>query len=190
MTHNDAQLIRRTLAGESAAFGVLVQKYQDRLASALLGVCGSRHEAEDALQEALVQAFLKLASFAGESSFYTWLFRIALNTAISRRRRQKKNVSVDEVKQATGVEPADQREEVDQPLLRNERVELVRRALALLPEEQRIILVLRDIDGLDYEAIGQTLDLPPGTVRSRLHRARLQLKDQIDGLLPTGHDPF
>src|SRR6188474_3035984 len=82
----DQQLIREAAGGDTAAYGALVRKYQDRLCTSLLNICGSLHEAEDVAQEAFVQAYLKLNKFAGQSAFYTWLYRIAINTAISRRR--------------------------------------------------------------------------------------------------------
>ncbi len=176
---DDRQLIRAACRGDEAAFGSLVKKYQDRLCTALIHICGSSHEAEDVAQEAFVQAYLKLASFAGESAFYTWLYRIAINTAISRRRRRREETSVEQSRELFGLEPHDDAEQAEDRLLREERAVQVRWALGRLSAEHRAILVLREIEGCDYDAIAQILDLPVGTVRSRLHRARLQLKDQL-----------
>jgi RNA polymerase sigma-70 factor (ECF subfamily) len=180
---DDRELIRAACQGETAAFGKLVRRYQDRLCTALLHICGSLDDAEDVAQDAFVQAYLKLASFAGESAFYTWLYRIAINTAISRRRRRREENSVEATRERLGVEPQDGGEQAEERLLREERAVQVRRALARLSAEHRSILVLREIEGCDYEAIAQILDLPVGTVRSRLHRARLQLKDQLEAVL-------
>jgi RNA polymerase sigma-70 factor (ECF subfamily) len=183
VTYDDAHLIQATLRGDSQAYGKLVQKYQDRLLTALVHVCSSRHEAEDALQDAFVQAYLKLSSFAGGSAFYTWLYRIAFNTAISRRRRKRDEFSVEQNRELTGEEPEDDGERVDENLLREERAVLVQRALGKLSDEHRSIIVLREVEGCDYDHIADILDLPVGTVRSRLHRARLHLKEELSAIL-------
>ncbi len=186
MAQGDDELIRATRRGDSAAFGSLVRKYQDRLLTALFQVSGSRDEAEDVVQEAFVAAYLKLGSFAGGSSFYTWLYRIAFNTAISRRRKRRGESSVEHTRDLTGSEPLDDQEAAEDRLLRQERAGQVRRALAQLPAEFRTVLVLREMEGCDYDTIAQILDLPVGTVRSRLHRARLQLKTQLTAVLEDG----
>ena len=183
MEQDDARLIDLVLTGDSAAFSLLVCRYQDRLFTALVHIASSRDEAEDVAQEAFIQAYLKLASFERQSSFYTWLYRIAFNTAISRRRRKRVETSIEQSKEAVGDEPADRGERPQDRLMREERVDLIRRALGELSEEHRAILVLREMEGCDYEEISQILDLPVGTVRSRLHRARLQLKEQLAGVL-------
>jgi RNA polymerase sigma-70 factor (ECF subfamily) len=176
---DDATLIERSRAGEPAAYGELVVRYQDRLYNTLLRVCGEAEEARDVAQEAFVQAFVKLDSFRGKSAFYTWLYRIAFNTAISRRRRRKPTSSLDEARDAAGFEPADPDARPEANLEREEQAAQVRAALATLSEEHRSVLVLREIDGCDYETIGEMLDVPVGTVRSRLHRARMQLKEEM-----------
>ena len=180
---NDAQLIADTLAGDREAFGQLVQRYQNRLFNTLLHVLGSREEAEDVMQEAFVQAFLKLSSFQGRSAFYTWLYRIAFNHSVSRRRRQRPRSSIDQHHEQTGSEIAGHEDTPDRHLLRQEQIQQVHHAIGQLSEEHRAILVLRDIEGFDYKAIGEILDLTPGTVRSRLHRARLQLRDELKEIL-------
>ena len=180
---NDDQLIDETLAGNSAAFGELVLKYQDRLCHCVAQILGSATEAQDVVQDALVHAFLKLETFQRTAAFYTWLYRIAVNTALSHRRRRKSGVSIDKLREATDHEPVDRGEAPDGRLQQQERVEQVQTALAALAEEYRVVLVLREIEGCDYETIGQILELPLGTVRSRLHRARLQLRDQLKEVL-------
>ena len=183
MAQGDQELIEATRRGDSAAFGCLVRRYQDRLLTALFQVSGSRDEAEDVVQEAFVTAYLKLTSFAGGSSFYTWLYRIAFNTAISRRRKRRGESSIEHTRDLVGSEPADACEAAEDRLLRQERAGQVRRALARLPDEFRSVLVLREMEGCDYDTIARILELPVGTVRSRLHRARLQLKEQLLAVL-------
>jgi RNA polymerase sigma-70 factor, ECF subfamily len=186
---DDDQLIDAALAGDSTAFGQLVRKYQDRLFNAIVHVVGSIEDARDVVQDALVQAFVKLETFQRCSAFYTWLFRIAYNTAISHRRRRKPTLSVDEARDARGEEPIDDTAAApDARLEQQEQAAVVRSAMANLSEEHRAILVLREIDGCCYESIAQMLDLPLGTVRSRLFRARVELREQLKDMLPSGTD--
>jgi len=181
--NDDAQLIQETLAGKSVAFGQLVQKYQDRLYNTLVHVAGGIDEARDIVQEAFVQAFVKLETFQRNSAFYTWLYRIAFNVAASHCRRRKPSLSVEQARDATGQEPVDGRAGPSQQLERAERCQQVQEALATLSEEHRAVLILREIDGCCYETIAEVLDLPIGTVRSRLHRARFQLREQLKEVL-------
>ena len=182
---DDAQLIHDTLTGQSAAFGQLVRKYQDRLYHTLVHVVGSPEDALDIVQEAFVQAFLKLETFKRESAFYTWLYRIAFNMAASHRRRRKPTLSVEQARESSGSEPIDPELGPEDSVQRDERREQVRKAIAGLNEEHRAVLVLREIDGCRYEEIAEILDVPIGTVRSRLHRARLQLREELKGVLLT-----
>lgn len=186
--NDDTDLITATLAGDRAAFGMLVHRYQGRLFNTLVHIVGSREDAEDIAQEAFVQAFVKLDSFRGHSAFYTWLYRIAFNVASSRRRRRKRTeVSIEEHHARTGFEPAETGEDPQTRLQREEQVEQVRQTINRLTEEHRIMIVLRDIEGCRYEVIAEILDLPVGTVRSRLHRARLQLREALSELFQTEH---
>jgi RNA polymerase sigma-70 factor (ECF subfamily) len=176
---DDASLIAATLDGDTAAFGRLVHAYQDRLYNSLVRVTGSAEDAGDIVQDAFVQAYRKLDSFRGSSAFYTWLYRIAFNLAMSHARREHKVASLDGMKANLGSEPVDGQPTPDARLERREQVEMVHAALAELSTEYRTILVLREIDGCRYDEIAHILDLPVGTVRSRLFRARLQLRDQL-----------
>lgn len=176
---SDGELIAETLRGHREAFGVLVRRYQDRLYNAMVHTVGNAEDARDVVQDTLLQAFRRLETFRSSSAFYTWLYRIALNTAASRRRRKQVPVSVDHARETRGDEPVDAGPAPGERLEREERCRRVRQAIALLPEEQRAVLVLRDLDGLHYEEIAVILDLPVGTVRSRLHRARLQFRDVL-----------
>ena len=183
VVNDDLQLIDETISGNSSAFGQLVTRYQDRLYNTLVHVTGSSEEARDVCQDAFVQAFVKLRSFQRSSAFYTWLYRIAFNMAASHRRRKKPTVSVEQHREATGYDPASRDGQPSQRMERQERVARVRRALGALHDDFRAVLVLREIDGHPYEAISEMLDLPLGTVRSRLHRARMELREQLKGVL-------
>jgi RNA polymerase sigma-70 factor (ECF subfamily) len=176
---DDASLIAATLAGDTAAFGRLVREYQDRLYNSLLRVLGSADDAADIVQDAFVQAYTKLDSFRGNSAFYTWLYRIAFNLAMSQRRREHREASLDQMTLLAGAEPIDGQPAAVASVLQQERAELVHAALAELSLEHRQILVLREIDGCRYDEIAEILDLPVGTVRSRLFRARLEMRDLL-----------
>jgi RNA polymerase sigma-70 factor (ECF subfamily) len=178
----DARLVEAALQGDRDAFGDLVVRYQDRLFNTLLRIAGSREDAADAVQDAFVQAYLKLESFRGDAQFFTWLYRIAMNMALSRRRRRRPVGSLEAVKSSAGEEPMDAAAGPDGRLLATERAEQVQTALADLGEQHRKILVLRELEGCSYEVIADILELPVGTVRSRLFRARLQLRQKLRSL--------
>ncbi len=181
--NEDAQWIDETLAGNTSAFGLLVQKYQDRLFNTLVHVTGNAQEAEEVAQDAFVQAFVKLRTFEGRSSLFTWIYRIAFNLWVTQRRRRRPVVSVDESRELTGSEPTDTGEAPLDRLEREERARQIHRAIHELSDDHRTILVLREMENCDYETISEILDLPVGTVRSRLHRARLHLKQRLKHVL-------
>ena len=181
--NDDAQLIDQAISGNSAAFGQLVTRYQDRLYNTLVHVVGSADAAQDAVQDAFVQAYVKLDTFQRSSAFYTWLYRIAFNLAISQRRRHKPTVSIEEARDAVGLEPVDRNGAPHARAEQQERAFQVQAGLSRLSHEHRAILVLREVDGCTYEEIAEMLQLPVGTIRSRLHRARLQLRDELKGVL-------
>lgn len=180
---DDSRLIDEALRGDSAAFGQLVQRYQGRLFNTLLHITGTVEEAEDVGQEAFAQAYLKLGAFERKSAFYTWLYRIAFNLHVSRRRRKHVETSIERTRDSTGAEPQDPGEGPTDQVLREERAALVHVALGTLSDEHRTILVLREMDGCCYDTIGEILDLPVGTVRSRLHRARQELRERLKDVL-------
>lgn len=177
--NDEAQLIAEALAGRSAAFGELVSRYQDRLYTTMVHLVGSTQDAEDVVQEAFVTAFVKLESFRQSSKFYTWLYRIAFNLAMSQGRRRRPTASIEAARESTGSDPVDDGPPPAARMEQEERGSQVRAALAALSDEHRAILILREVDGCDYENIAEVLDLPIGTVRSRLFRARMQLRDQL-----------
>ena len=182
---DDFRLIDEALSGDAGSFGKLVRKYQDRLYNSMLHIVRSPEEAEDVVQDAFVQAYVKLETFGRASAFYTWLYRIAFNVSVSRHRRKRPVLSVDAARDATGLEPTAADDTPQQHLEREESIRQVQQSLAALEEANRSILVLREIDGLSYDEISTILDLPLGTVRSRLHRARLQLRQELKESLGT-----
>lgn len=179
----DAQLVAAAQRGDRDAFGELVERYQDRLFNTLVRITGSYEEAADAAQDAFLQAYAKLDAFRGDAQFFTWLYRIAMNAALNRRRHRRPMASLDAAKDAAGEEPMDHTAAPDRQLLTDERSALVHSALAELGDEHRKILVLRELEGCSYEVIADILELPVGTVRSRLFRARLQLRERLQPLV-------
>ena len=173
-------MIQLALTGQQDAFGQLIRKYQNRLYNGMVHVIRCDAEAEDIVQDAFVLAFTRLSTFKGNSQFYTWLYRIAYNVAITRLRRKKPTVSLDGKEEGTKLDFAGNAAAPDERLQGQERATQLMDALGRLSEEHRSILVLREMEDLDYEAISEILDLPIGTVRSRLHRARSQLKEQLE----------
>ena len=174
----DLQLIDATLSGDTRAFDELVRRYQDRLVHSLEHTLGSRDDALDVAQQAFVLAWKKLSSFRREAGFYSWLYRIAHNFAISRIRRPKiSSRSLDHLHETAGFEPADIHSESapEYPMLQAEQIQMVQKALLEIVEEFRQPLVLKEIDGFSYEEIARILGIPLGTVRSRIFRARQEL---------------
>ena len=190
----DADLFRRAQAGDRGAFGLLAIRTQDRLYNAIVRVVGDREEARELTQETFVKALSAIESFRGDSQPYTWMFRIGVNLAISHLRKVKRHrtFSLDTPRRQTSGRRSGQEsslidriaQDVQSPsdgLERRETQEQVLAALGRLDVEQRAILVMRDIEGLDYQQMAGVLDVPLGTLKSRLFRARLALKDQLDG---------
>jgi RNA polymerase sigma-70 factor, ECF subfamily len=187
--NDENSLIAACRAGRTEAFGVLVQRYQDRLYPTMLRLTGSADDALDLLQDAFLRAFEKLDRFQGESSFYTWVYRIAVNLALSGRRRRR-------VTARLGIgggrgEPLDPQDDSSLsdptlPLERAERDDLIQSALNSLADDHRAVVVMKEFDGLRYEEIAAILNVPVGTVRSRLHRARLDLRERLKGVVSEG----
>jgi RNA polymerase sigma-70 factor, ECF subfamily len=185
---DDLSLVEACRGGQTEAFGALVRRYQDRLYSTVLRLVGSSEDAEDVLQDAFVRAFERLDQFHGDSSFYTWIYRIAVNLALSgyRRRRVRSSLKRSRMWSApVSSEPADLSPEADPTisLERAERERIVEDALDRLGPEHRAVVILKDFDGRRYEEISAILDIPVGTVRSRLHRARCELRNLLRSLV-------
>jgi RNA polymerase sigma-70 factor (ECF subfamily) len=181
MLSEDQRAIDQVLDGDNSAFSEIVDRYQRRLLGLLLHSCGDQQLAEDIAQETFTRAYQKLHQFSGESQFYTWLARIGVNLLISDRRRKKLENQLDRTGMEVALDTLSNSDEPDQSLELTETQRCVHQAIAMLDQERRIVLLLRDFDGMDYDKIADVLDIPIGTVRSRLHRARLELKSILQG---------
>jgi len=186
----DFDLIEKTLKGDNAAFDKLVLKYQDRIFNTAYRMLGSYEEAKDASQEAFVNAYRSLGNFRKESSFYTYLYRIAINLCknrLKRLNRESKFVSVDTpISTEDGeirLEIADDTSSPREALDIKDRQARIQEAINSLDEEHKAVLVLRDIEGASYEGISQMLGLNMGTIKSRLHRARYMLKEKLKDVI-------
>jgi RNA polymerase sigma-70 factor, ECF subfamily len=184
---DDQSLIAACRSGQTEAYGVLIRRYQDRLYPTVLRLTGCAEDAQDLLQETFLRAYQKLGHFQGESSFYTWVYRIAVNLALSNRRRRRPDCRAGCGNDGHGnlVDSATDFRETDPslPLERIERERTVQAALDALAADHRAVVVLKEFDGLRYEEIAAVLGIPVGTVRSRLHRARCELRDRLRGLV-------
>ena len=175
----EKQLVKKVQSGDRAAFEKLVNEYQAKIYNLALRMTGSRDDAYDMTQDAFIKAYRSIGDFRSESSFYVWLYRLAVNVCLDFLRAEKKraHVSLTELDETDNSELEIPDERFD-PQTEAEKAELrqaVRRGLLKLPDEYRAILILREIDGLSYDEIGSVLSLEPGTVKSRIFRARKKL---------------
>ncbi len=185
----DEQLVARVQKGDKRSFDLLVLKYQHKVLALVRRYVKDHAEAEDVAQEAFVKAYRAIASFRGDSAFYTWLYRIAVNTAKNfldaRKRRPASDVDIDEVEDFAFSEALRVEETPESLLATQDLHRVVEEALAALPEELRKALLLREFDGLSYEEIAEVMDCPIGTVRSRIFRAREAVDVAIRPLMET-----
>jgi RNA polymerase sigma-70 factor (ECF subfamily) len=180
---DDHSLIAECLAGDAAAFGELVRRHQDRLFNTVIRLVGNADDAQDVVQEAFLNAYQSLDGFKGDSLFFTWLYRIAVNTAISLRRKQRVSVSIDSSRNGEfPIDPLDPSEQSrpGHALERAEQERRIQQALSRLSPEHRAVLVMKDMEGQKYETMAEILQVPIGTIRSRLHRARLELRQLLE----------
>ena len=190
----DQQLVERAQRGDKHAFELLVAKYQRKLARLLSRLIRDPAEVEDVAQEAFIKAYRALPSFRGESAFYTWLYRIGINTAknylVAMGRRAPTTTEFDS-EDAENFEDGDQLRDVNTPeneLMSKQIAQTVNATMEALPEELRTAIVLREIDGLSYEEIATVMNCPIGTVRSRIFRARETIAERLRPLLETSKD--
>jgi RNA polymerase sigma-70 factor (ECF subfamily) len=184
----DQQLVVRVQKGDKAAFDLLVRKYQHRIAKLVSRYVHDRAEVEDVTQEAFIKAYRAIKGFRGESAFYTWLYRIAINTAknyLVAQGRRPLTADMD-TEEAEAVDIGTNLRDATTPerhLLAEEIGRTVERVLSALPEDLRTAITLREIDGLSYEEIAEIMDCPIGTVRSRIFRAREAIDKELHPLL-------
>ncbi|MGH8690137.1 MAG: RNA polymerase sigma factor RpoE [Burkholderiales bacterium] len=190
----DRQLVARAQHGDKQAFELLVEKYQRKLARLLSRFIRDPAEVEDVTQEAFIKAYRALPAFRGDSAFYTWLYRIGINTAknylMAMGRRAPTSTEV-EAGDAEGFEEGEQLRDINTPeslLLSNEIAQTVNATIEGLPEELRTAIQMREIEGMSYEDIAKAMDCPIGTVRSRIFRAREAIAEQLRPLLDTRKD--
>jgi len=186
---DERSLVRRCKDQEPQAFDQVVLRYQERILNVLVRMTGDYQTACDLCQETFLKAYRAIRTFEERSALSTWLYRIATNLCLSHRRtrRRRPELSLDGLTDPDGEKPgyevADSSMEPGATLEVKERREKVRRMIATLDPDFRAVVVLRDMEGLSYEEIADALGVPVGTVRSRLHRARLELKDKLKQIL-------
>lgn len=190
----DRQLVERAQRGDKRAFELLVEKYQRKLARLLSRLIRDPGEVEDVAQEAFIKAYRALPSFRGDSAFYTWLYRIGINTAknylVAMGRRAPTSTEV-EAEAAEGQEGGELLRDINTPesvLLSKEIGDTVNAAIESLPEELRSAIQLRELEGMSYEEIAKLMDCPIGTVRSRIFRAREAIAERLKPLLDGAKD--
>lgn len=184
----DQDLVRRVQLGDKSAFDLLVIKYQHKIVHLVNRYVKDPSEAQDVAQDTFIKAYKALGDFRGDSAFYTWLYRIAINTAknylLSRSRRHS-DYEID-MQDAEQVENAPQLKDIETPehqLANDQIIQVIKSAIEKLPEEMRIAITLREFEGMSYEEIAEAMDCPIGTVRSRIFRAREAIDEKLNPLL-------
>jgi RNA polymerase sigma-70 factor (ECF subfamily) len=187
--HEDDALVEEARTGSRAAFEALFHKYHRRAFAVALGVLKRPDDAQDVVQDAFIKVHKHIATFQGASSFYTWLYRIVMNLAIDHVRRTRKVVEWGDdvqISEAAGDGSLVPRVEDDNPsktVVRRELSDKIRQALDSLPEYHRAVILLREVEGMSYEEMAEVLDVPKGTIMSRLFHARRKMQDQLQPYL-------
>ena len=190
----DHELVKRVQRGDSAAFDLLVRKYQHRIVALIGRYVADWSECQDVAQETFLRAYRALGNFRGDAQFYTWLHRIAVNTAKNHlvahnRRPPTDDIDVGDAEQfESGLRLRDN-DTPERELMRQQMEQTVMRAVEALPDELRAAITLREVDGLSYEEIAQRMDCPIGTVRSRIFRAREAIDLELRPLMDTPDAP-
>jgi RNA polymerase sigma-70 factor (ECF subfamily) len=185
----DLALVQRVQAGDVRAFDVLIQKYRERLYAIIYNLTANREDASDLAQEAFIRAFRSIGRFKGDSSFFTWLYRIAVNASLThlKRNRLRRFFSFDnlseEISQSELAETLADKLKTDKPMLIKELQEKLNEALQRLSLNHRTVVILFEIEGLSHQEIAQVMECSEGTVRSRLHYAKLQLQSYLQDYL-------
>lgn len=184
----DYELVKRVQSGEKVAFDLLVRKYQSRVVNLVGRFVHNSAEVEDVAQEAFIKAYRGLKNFRGDSAFYTWLYRIAVNTAknylVSKGRRgQQIGVDAQEAEQFEGADLLREYGTPEQVLESEQARDRVMDAIRSLPDELREAIMLRELEGMSYEEIAETMACPIGTVRSRIFRAREAIENGLEAMV-------
>ncbi|MET0390194.1 MAG: sigma-70 family RNA polymerase sigma factor [Polyangiales bacterium] len=187
--HEDDALVERAQAGDRVAFQALFEKYKHRVYAVALGVVKRPEDAADVVQDAFIKVHKHLGTFQGTSSFYTWLYRIVMNLGIDHVRKHRKivewgdDVPIDQAAGDRTLVPKVADANPRSTIVRRELSEKIRQALDTLPEIHRAVIVLREVEGLTYEEIAEVLEVPKGTIMSRLFHARRKMQDQLQPYL-------
>lgn len=185
---SDHQLVLRVQKGDKRAFDLLVLKYQYKVQALVGRFVRDQSEAQDVTQEAFIKAYRALGNFRGDSQFYTWLYRIAVNTAknhlVSRNRRPPaSDVDINDAEFHAGSEALQENDTPDGEFFRSELEQVVFKTMEALPEDLKTAISLRELEGMSYEEIAEVMDCPVGTVRSRIFRAREAINEKIRPLM-------
>lgn len=185
---SDQQLVKRVQQGDKRAFDLLVLKYQHRIAGLVSRFIHDSHEVQDVTQEAFIKAYRALPGFRGESQFYTWLYRIAINTAknylVARKRRPPSgDIDIDDAMYIDDQSALKDLASPERNLMSEQLMAVVNDAIKMLPDDLRTALTLREYDDLSYEEIAEVMECPVGTVRSRIFRAREMVDEKIKPLV-------
>lgn len=184
----DLELVKRVQRGDKTAFDLLVRKYQHRIGAVIGRFVPDYAESQDIAQEAFIRAYRAIGNFRGDAQFYTWLYRIAVNTAknhlvASKRRPPSSDVEAEEAEHYAGAQRLHDFDTPEHEMLRQEIAREVSETVAQLPEELRQAITLRELEGLSYEEIAEMMDCPIGTVRSRIFRAREAIDARLRPLM-------
>ncbi|MEE9493457.1 MAG: RNA polymerase sigma factor RpoE [Gammaproteobacteria bacterium] len=184
----DEELVRRVQGGDKSAFDILVRKYEHKLANVIGRYIRDHSEVLDVSQEAFIKAYRALPNFRGDSAFYTWLYRIAINTAKNHlvaagRRPPRDDIEAHEAEQYDGAASLREYATPENLLLKSELENMIQLAIENLPEDLRTAIILRELEGFSYEEIAETMECPIGTVRSRIFRAREAIDARIRPLI-------
>lgn len=182
----DEELVRRVQAGDTAAFDLLVRKHQHRIAALIGRYVSDWSEVQDVAQETFIRAYRALGNFRGDAQFYTWLHRIAVNTAKNHLVAHNRRPPTDDIDDAEHFDSGIRLRDSDTPereLMRQQLEQTVMRAVEALPEELRVAINLREVDGLSYDEIAERMGCPIGTVRSRIFRAREAIDRELRPLM-------
>ena len=177
---NEEKLISRAAKGDASAFNELLGLHEKKMYAVCLRMCANQEDAQDCLQEAMLRIYRSISGFKGQSSFSTWIYRVAMNTCLDelRKKKNKQAASLDSLLD-TGWSPSDDYDTPEHHAIEGERKKAIRTVISELPDDMRSAIVLRDIEGFSYEEISEMLGINVGTIKSRISRGREKLREKI-----------